>query len=156
MKKKITRAGASARVQKGLIIVNTGDGKGKTSAALGVALRATGYMMKVIMLQFFKGKWKYGELRSAPKLETFEILPMGKGLPGLNVQRSNRHLLPPFCSRIGPSTQSTSIPECHSDPSVEGSESGVVGRYHLPRCPDSFGTRDRVGASSFPRRTGSA
>ncbi len=79
MKKKITRAGASARKQKGLIIVNTGDGKGKTSAALGVALRASGYGMKVLMIQFFKGKWKYGELRSAPKLQTFEILPMGKG-----------------------------------------------------------------------------
>ena len=79
MKKKITRAGASARKQKGLIIVNTGDGKGKTSAALGVALRASGYGMKVLMIQFFKGKWKYGELRSAPKLQTLEILPMGKG-----------------------------------------------------------------------------
>ncbi len=79
MKKKITRAGASARKQKGLIIVNTGDGKGKTSAALGGALRASGYGMKVLMIQFFKGKWKYGELRSAPKLQTFEILPMGKG-----------------------------------------------------------------------------
>ena len=54
MKKKITRAGASARKQKGLIIVNTGDGKGKTSAALGVALRASGYGMKVLMIQFFK------------------------------------------------------------------------------------------------------
>ena len=79
MKKKITRVGSSARKRKGLIIVNTGDGKGKTSAALGVALRASGYGMKVAMIQFFKGKWKYGELRSAPKLETFEILPMGKG-----------------------------------------------------------------------------
>ena len=79
MKKKITRAGASARKQKGLIIVNTGNGKGKTSAALGVALRASGYGMKVVMIQFFKGKWKYGELRSAPKLRTFDILPMGKG-----------------------------------------------------------------------------
>src|SRR6202049_3117784 len=79
MKTAITRAGATARKKKGLIIVNTGNGKGKTTAALGVALRACGYGMKVIMLQFFKGKWKYGELRSAPKLETFEIQPMGQG-----------------------------------------------------------------------------
>ncbi|HUY13932.1 MAG TPA: cob(I)yrinic acid a,c-diamide adenosyltransferase [Terriglobia bacterium] len=79
MKTTITRAGASARNKKGLIIVNTGNGKGKTTAALGVALRACGYGMKVIMLQFFKGKWKYGELRSAPKLETLEISPMGQG-----------------------------------------------------------------------------
>ncbi len=79
MKATITRAGATKPTKKGLIIVHTGDGKGKTTAALGIALRACGYGMKVIMLQFFKGKWKYGELRSAPKLETFEIQPMGKG-----------------------------------------------------------------------------
>ena len=79
MKVSIERAGATAKKKKGLIIVNTGNGKGKTTAALGVALRACGYGMKVSMLQFFKGKWKYGELRSAPKLETFEIRPMGHG-----------------------------------------------------------------------------
>jgi len=79
MKTTLARAGATAPKKKGLIIVHTGDGKGKTTAALGVALRACGYGMKVIMLQFFKGKWKCGELRSAPKLGTFEILPMGKG-----------------------------------------------------------------------------
>jgi cob(I)alamin adenosyltransferase len=79
MKLSVERAGATATKKKGLIIVNTGDGKGKTTAALGVALRACGYGMKVIMLQFFKGKWKYGELRSAPKLGTFEIRPMGHG-----------------------------------------------------------------------------
>ena len=79
MKETITRAGATKKTKKGLIIVHTGDGKGKTTAALGVALRACGYGMRVIMLQFFKGKWKYGELRSAPKLGTFEIQPMGKG-----------------------------------------------------------------------------
>lgn len=75
----VVRAGATARKKKGLIIVNTGNGKGKTTAALGVALRACGYRMRIVMLQFFKGKWKYGELRSAPKLGTFEIRPMGQG-----------------------------------------------------------------------------
>jgi cob(I)alamin adenosyltransferase len=79
MKTTITRAGAAKPTKKGLIIVHTGDGKGKTTAALGIALRACGYGMKVIMLQFFKGKWKYGELRSAPKLGTLEIQPMGQG-----------------------------------------------------------------------------
>lgn len=79
MKVAIARAASVAKKKKGLIIVNTGNGKGKTTAALGVALRACGYGMKVIMLQFFKGKWKYGELRSAPKLGTFEINPMGRG-----------------------------------------------------------------------------
>ena len=79
MKVTIERAGAKAAKKKGLIIVNTGNGKGKTTAGLGVALRACGYGMKVTMLQFFKGKWKYGELRSAPKLGTFEIRPLGQG-----------------------------------------------------------------------------
>jgi len=75
----VESAGATTKQYKGLIIVNTGNGKGKTTAALGVALRACGYGMNVCMLQFLKGKWKYGELRSAPKLGTFEIRPMGQG-----------------------------------------------------------------------------
>lgn len=66
--------------KKGLIIVNTGDGKGKTSAALGVAFRAAGNGMHVSIVQFIKGKWKYGELESAKQLKTpIEIHPMGEG-----------------------------------------------------------------------------
>ncbi|MEK7279654.1 MAG: cob(I)yrinic acid a,c-diamide adenosyltransferase, partial [Nitrospirota bacterium] len=42
-------------MDRGLIIVFTGDGKGKTTSALGVALRACGHNMKVVMLQFIKG-----------------------------------------------------------------------------------------------------
>jgi len=64
----------------GLIIVNTGAGKGKTTAAMGVALRAAGCKMKVLMIQFIKGSWDYGELHSAKLLAPyFEIVPMGEG-----------------------------------------------------------------------------
>lgn len=69
--------------QKGLILINTGDGKGKTTAALGTALRAWGDGQKVLILQFIKGGWKYGELNSIEALGklngNIEIRPMGDG-----------------------------------------------------------------------------
>ncbi|MDD4239103.1 MAG: cob(I)yrinic acid a,c-diamide adenosyltransferase [Desulfotomaculaceae bacterium] len=66
--------------KKGLILVNTGSGKGKTTAALGMGLRAWGQGMKVLVLQFIKGGWKYGELKAAEKLgPNFEIRQMGEG-----------------------------------------------------------------------------
>jgi cob(I)alamin adenosyltransferase len=65
---------------RGLLMVYTGDGKGKTSAAMGTALRAVGHGFKVLMIQFIKGSWKYGELDAAPMLGgAFEIRPMGRG-----------------------------------------------------------------------------
>jgi len=79
------RRGDSPRKRKGLIIVNTGDGKGKTTAALGVALRAAGYDFKVSMIQFIKGKWRPGEVRVASRLApNFEIIPMGLGFTWLS------------------------------------------------------------------------
>lgn len=66
--------------RRGLIIVNTGDGKGKTTAALGLAFRALGSGFKVFMLQYIKGKWKTGEKKLADKLAPeMQILPMGDG-----------------------------------------------------------------------------
>ena len=52
---------AEEKKKKGLLIVYTGDGKGKTTAALGMAIRALGYNWKVCIIQFIKGSWKYGE-----------------------------------------------------------------------------------------------
>src|SRR6266545_1565061 len=57
------------RRAKGLVIVNTGNGKGKTTAALGLLLRAWGRDMRVVMLQFIKNKnANFGEERAARKL----------------------------------------------------------------------------------------
>jgi cob(I)alamin adenosyltransferase len=62
----------------GLLIVNTGDGKGKTTAALGLLLRATGRGMRVGMLQFVKSLDDAGEHRAA-KLLGVDIIPLGAG-----------------------------------------------------------------------------
>ncbi|MGH9909417.1 MAG: cob(I)yrinic acid a,c-diamide adenosyltransferase [Nitrososphaerales archaeon] len=68
----------------GLVIVYTGKGKGKTTAALGMALRALGHGFKVVMVQFIKGEWFYGELSSSSKLEPdFELVAAGKGFVGI-------------------------------------------------------------------------
>jgi len=56
--------------RRGLILINTGPGKGKTTAALGTALRAAGNGMRVLILQFLKGSWHYGELDAAEALNT--------------------------------------------------------------------------------------
>ena len=69
-----------ADVRKGLIIVNTGPGKGKTTAAMGTALRAVGNGMKVLMLQFLKGSWHYGELDAVQAFgDRFVMKQMGRG-----------------------------------------------------------------------------
>ncbi len=77
--------------EKGLVIVYTGGGKGKTSAALGLVLRAVGYNHKVCMVQFVKGSWHYGELDSAKRLTPeFELITAGKGFVGILDDKSPR------------------------------------------------------------------
>ena len=66
--------------EKGLIIVHTGAGKGKSTAAFGMALRALGHEMKVGIVQFIKGAMSTGEATIIPKLNLpIEIHTMGEG-----------------------------------------------------------------------------
>ncbi len=69
-----------AETKRGLIIVNTGPGKGKTTAAMGTGLRAVGQGMKVLMLQFLKGSWHYGELDAVKSFgDRFVMRQLGRG-----------------------------------------------------------------------------
>lgn len=68
-----------AVASKGLIQVYTGDGKGKTTAALGLALRAAGQGMKVIIIQFIKGDHACGEHVFAVQYRPFEIVQLNTG-----------------------------------------------------------------------------
>ena len=65
---------------KGLLIVYTGNGKGKTTAAMGIALRALGHNYRVCIIQFLKGSWKSGEFFSAQRFnDLLDFHIKGKG-----------------------------------------------------------------------------
>lgn len=65
---------------KGLIMVNTGNGKGKTTAALGLIMRAWGNGFRTLILQFIKGSWQYGELKTLKHLAPLvEVHQVGEG-----------------------------------------------------------------------------
>ena len=80
---------------KGLVIVHTGDGKGKTTAALGMALRAWGNHMRVLILQFIKGSWDYGELKAIKALSSadacIEIRQGGFGFSQRGAGKEEEH-----------------------------------------------------------------
>jgi len=70
------------RAQKqrpGLVLVNTGDGKGKTTAAIGTAIRHAGYGRRVLFLQFIKGTWHYGEMEALKLIPQIELVRSGAG-----------------------------------------------------------------------------
>lgn len=77
----------SNKRRHGLILVITGDGKGKTTSSLGLVFRALGNGFRVFMVQYIKGKWKTGEKKMADLLRghaehlglDIEIRPMGDG-----------------------------------------------------------------------------
>jgi len=77
-----------SEIRRGLIIVNTGPGKGKTTAAMGTGLRAVGSGMKVLMLQFLKGSWHYGELDAVQAFgDKFIMKQMGRGFVKVGAEK---------------------------------------------------------------------
>ena len=69
---------------RGLVLVFTGNGKGKTTAALGTALRMAGYRQRCLVVQFIKERGRYGELLALSRLEPeVEVFPMGRGFVGI-------------------------------------------------------------------------
>ncbi len=64
-------------VQKGLVMVYTGDGKGKTTAALGLAFRAAGHGFRILTVHFMKGR-NYGEAMAAAQLPHFDVIKAGR------------------------------------------------------------------------------
>lgn len=81
--------------RRGLILVVTGDGKGKTTSALGLAWRALGNGLRVFMVQYIKGRWKTGEKKLADLLRAhaellhldIDLRPMGDGFTWLTQNR---------------------------------------------------------------------
>jgi cob(I)alamin adenosyltransferase len=67
------------KLEKGLVQVYTGCGKGKTSAAFGLALRAIGRGLKVYIIQFIKGGFDYGEMYTVEKLPNLTLKAFGRG-----------------------------------------------------------------------------
>ena len=71
---------ATKTIEKGLLIVHTGKGKGKTTAAFGLVLRALGHGKKIGIVQFVKGKWETGERAALEKFgDQITINTMGEG-----------------------------------------------------------------------------
>jgi len=76
------------KMVKGLVMIYTGDGKGKTTAALGMALRAAGHGKKTLIVQFIKSFKRYGELKFVKKFDCgIEIKTLGKGYVGIKGDR---------------------------------------------------------------------
>ncbi|HEX58691.1 MAG TPA: cob(I)yrinic acid a,c-diamide adenosyltransferase [Methanomicrobia archaeon] len=80
------------KLEKGCVHVYTGDGKGKTSAALGLALRAIGHGMRVFMVQFIKGieNQEYGEIIAAQRIKNFTVVQFGAGFVGRHAKEVDK------------------------------------------------------------------
>lgn len=65
--------------RQGVVLVNTGEGKGKSSSALGMVFRAAGWGMKICVIQFIKGQWQTGEQKAAERFDNIEWHALGDG-----------------------------------------------------------------------------
>ncbi len=65
--------------RQGMVVVNTGEGKGKSSSALGMVFRAAGWGMNVCVIQFIKGQWQTGEQKAAERFDNIEWHALGDG-----------------------------------------------------------------------------
>jgi cob(I)alamin adenosyltransferase len=78
---------------QGRVIVHTGDGKGKTTAALGAAVRASGHGLRTAIVQFIKGTWDYGEAKALTALPNVELTRIGSGFTWLAEDPSEPRML---------------------------------------------------------------
>ena len=69
----------SKEISRGIILVHTGDGKGKSTAAFGLAIRAAGHGQRVGLVQFIKGTWKTGEKKSFARFPEIDHVVSGDG-----------------------------------------------------------------------------
>ena len=77
--------------RRGLILIHTGPGKGKSTAAMGTAQRAVGNGMNVLMLQFLKGSWHFGELDAVKSFgSNFILRQMGRGFVKIGGAETDR------------------------------------------------------------------
>jgi cob(I)alamin adenosyltransferase len=65
--------------RRGIVLLHTGEGKGKSSSAFGVVFRAAGWGLQVCVIQFIKGQWKTGEQQAARRFENIEWHALGDG-----------------------------------------------------------------------------
>jgi cob(I)alamin adenosyltransferase len=65
--------------RRGVVLVHTGEGKGKSSSAFGMVFRAAGWDMKVLVIQFIKGQWQTGEQKAATRFDNIEWHALGDG-----------------------------------------------------------------------------